>query len=67
MLVPFHNGHKVKQQDNTGECEPQCDIAFAARAHRIVIPHDPIAKEDKESAGIPASFSTIRAANKAVI
>ena len=62
MFKPFHNGHQVKQQGDAGERDPKCDIAFAARALSIIIPHGQIAK-----AGSPASFSTIRDANKAVI
>ncbi len=64
MFVPLHDGHQVKQQDNGTEHQTQCDIAFAAGAVGIVIPHDHNAKD---SAGKPISFSTIRAANSAVI
>src|SRR5665213_4636758 len=62
MFVPLHDGHQVKQDNHTGEYKPQCDIAFAARAVGIVIFHDQSA-----SGAIPASFSTIRAANSAVM
>jgi len=62
MFVPLHDRHQIKQYGKAGEYKSQRDIAFAARAFRIVIPHDPTVRE---SAGIPASFSTIRAANSA--
>ena len=62
MFEPFHNGHQIKQQGDAGERNPQYNIAFAACTLRIIIPHCQIAK-----AGSPASFSTIRDANKAVI
>ena len=61
MFVPLHDRHQIKQYDHTGEHNSQCDVAFAARADSIFIPHV-IAK-----AGKPASFSMIRAANSAVI
>ena len=66
MFVPLHDRHQIKQYDHTGECKPQCDIAFAARALGIVIPHVS-AGENKEMAGSPISFSSIRAENKAVM
>ena len=61
MFVPLHDRHQIKQYGHTGEYNSQCDIAFAARADGIIIPHV-IAK-----AGKPANFSIIRAANSAVI
>ena len=61
MLVPLHDRHQIKQYDHTEEREPQCDIAFAARAVCIIIPHD-----HKANAGIPISFSMMRVANSAV-
>jgi len=62
MFVPLHDRHQIKQYGKAGECQTQRDITFAARPFRIVIPHDPTVRE---SAGMPASFSMIRAANKA--
>jgi len=62
MFVPLHDRHQIKQYGHAGECKSQRDITFAAGAFRIVIPHDPTVTE---SAGMLASFSTIRAANKA--
>jgi len=62
MFVPLHDRHQIKQYGKAGERQTQRDITFAARAFRIVIPHDPTVRE---SAGMPASFSTIRAANSA--
>jgi hypothetical protein len=61
MFVPLHDRHQIKQYDNAAEDQPQCDIAFAARALGIVIPHV------SAKAGRPASFSMIRAANSAVM
>jgi hypothetical protein len=61
MFVPLHDGHQIKQHGESTERETQCDIAFAARAHRIVIPHV------SANAGSPINFSAIKAANNAVI
>ena len=64
MFVPLHDGHQIKQDGNGAEHQAQCDIAFAARAIGIVIPH---VSADKDKAGSPISFSAIRAAKSAVI
>ena len=63
-FVPLHDGHQVKQDCNAAQGQTQGDVAFAARAVCIVIPHDHSAKD---KAGSPISFSMIREANKAVI
>ena len=63
MFVPLHDRHQIKQYDHTGEHQPQCDIAFAARALGIIIPH--VIAKGSVSAGSPASFSMIRVANSA--
>ena len=60
MFVPLHDGHQIKQYGDRAEHQAQGDIAFAARALCIVIPHV------SAKAGKPTSFSTIRAANSAV-
>ena len=41
MFVPLHDRHQIKQYDNAGERKAQSDVAFAAIAFGIVIPHDP--------------------------
>ena len=64
MFVPLHDGHQVKQDNDTAQDQPQCDIAVAARAVCIVIPHDHNAKDKGTS---PTVFSTISEANNAVI
>ena len=61
MFVPLHDGHQIKQYSDRTEHEAQGDIAFAARTLCIIIPHV------SAKAGKPASFSTIRAAKRAVI
>lgn len=65
MFVPLHDGHQVKQDCERTERKAQCDIAFAAGAVCIVIPHDQNAMEDKDKAGMPISFSAIRDAKSA--
>ena len=62
MLVPLHDGHQVKQDCDTAKGERQGDVAFAARAVGIVIPHSQVARDSGAS---PISFSAIRAANSA--
>ena len=64
MFVPLHDGHQVKQDCDAAQDKAQSDVAVAARAVCIVIPHDHSAKDKCES---PIAFSTIREANKAVI
>ena len=64
MFVPLHDGHQVKQDCDPAQDKSQGDIAFAARAVGIVIPH---VSADKDKAGSPISFSAIRAAKSAVI
>ena len=64
MFVPLHDGHQVKQDRKAAQDDPQGDIAVAARAVCIVIPHDHSAKD---KAGSPITFSTIREANRAVM
>ena len=65
MFVPLHDGHQIKQDCERTEREAQCDIAFAASPVCIVISHDQNARDDKDKAGIPISFSAIREANSA--
>jgi hypothetical protein len=64
MFVPLHDGHQVKQDCDPAQDKTQGDIAFAAGAVCIVIPHDHSAKD---KAGSPISFSTISDANSAVM
>ena len=65
MFVPLHDRHQVKQYRDGAQDKSQCDVAFAAGAEGIVIPH--VSAKGSDRAGSPASFSMIRAANSAVM
>ncbi|MDB5736290.1 MAG: hypothetical protein JWP16_1964 [Alphaproteobacteria bacterium] len=66
--VPLHEGHEVNKDRQRAENEREGDVSFAAFPERatFIIAHDPSAMES-DRAGSPISFSTIRAANSAVM
>jgi hypothetical protein len=68
--VPLHEGHEVDKDREPAKDKRESDVSFAAFAESAIFigPHDPNARKDaRESAGSPISFSTIRAANNAVM
>jgi len=72
--VPLHEGHDIDKDGEPAKNDGERDVSFAAfagsadGAGQVIIAHNPNAKEGmRESAGSPIIFSTIRAANSAVM
>ena len=66
--VPLHEGHEVNKDRERAKDKRESDVSFAAFAGSAVciIAHDPNARESDKGAS-PISFSTISAANSAVM
>lgn len=66
--MPLHEGHEVNKDRERAKDKRESDVSFAALAEgaTFIIGHDPNAMES-DKAGSPISFSTINAANSAVM
>ena len=66
--VPLHEGHEVNKDRKRAKDKRESDVSFAAFTERatFIIGHDPNAVASVRGAS-PISFSTIRAANRAVM